>query len=210
MQQGSHSGLSRAIDSIEETLIAVILGLMTMITFVNVIARHQFNDNILWALEATVFLFAWLVLIGASYGVKHSQHLGVDILIVAVSPPVRRVLGLIAVAACLAFTILMFVGAWEYWHAFATTRAFYETDDVPMPEFLQFLADWLNDGERYEKMPRSIPYTVLPISMALLTFRYLQAGYRILTGRIDRVIAAHEAEEALEQLAKDQGQKENS
>ena len=54
-------------DQIEESLIAIILGAMTLITFANVIARYVFNSNILWALETTVFLFAWLVLIGASY-----------------------------------------------------------------------------------------------------------------------------------------------
>ena len=50
-------------DQIEESLIAILLGLMTIITFANVIARYVFNDNILWALEATVFLFAWMVLL---------------------------------------------------------------------------------------------------------------------------------------------------
>ena len=49
-----------------------------MITFANVIARYAFNANILWALELTVFLFAWLVLLGASYAVKKGAHLGVD------------------------------------------------------------------------------------------------------------------------------------
>ncbi|MXW85312.1 MAG: TRAP transporter small permease subunit, partial [Boseongicola sp. SB0667_bin_21] len=47
-------------DAIEETLIAALLGLMTLLTFANVIARYVFNSNILWALELTVFAFAWL------------------------------------------------------------------------------------------------------------------------------------------------------
>ncbi len=47
--------------------------MMTLITFANVIARFGFNSNILWALEATVFLFAWLVLLGASYAVKNMR-----------------------------------------------------------------------------------------------------------------------------------------
>jgi C4-dicarboxylate transporter DctQ subunit len=58
--------VGRVINMIEETLIALILGIMTVITFANVIARYVFNTNILWALEATVFLFAWLVLLGIS------------------------------------------------------------------------------------------------------------------------------------------------
>ena len=62
------------IDRIEETLIAGILGVMTLITFANVVMRYGFNRNILWALELTVFLFGWLVLLGASYAVKKGAH----------------------------------------------------------------------------------------------------------------------------------------
>ncbi|MCB1833593.1 MAG: TRAP transporter small permease subunit, partial [Geminicoccaceae bacterium] len=61
MKTQAQGGLARAIDAIEESFIAIILGLMTVITFANVIARYIFNSNILWALETTVFLFAWLV-----------------------------------------------------------------------------------------------------------------------------------------------------
>ena len=53
-------------DAIEETLIAFFLGAMTLLTFANVVFRYAFNDNILWALELTVFMFAWMVLVGAS------------------------------------------------------------------------------------------------------------------------------------------------
>lgn len=42
-------------DRIEETLIAGILGVMTLITFANVVMRYGFNQNILWASELTVF-----------------------------------------------------------------------------------------------------------------------------------------------------------
>ena len=55
------------VDRIEENLIAVILGTMALLTFANVVARYVFNSNIFWALELTVFLFAWLVLLGATY-----------------------------------------------------------------------------------------------------------------------------------------------
>lgn len=198
----AHSGARDFFDSLEENLIALLMGLMTLITFANVIARYVLNTNILWALETTVYLFAWLVLIGMSYGVKKTAHLGVDVLIGAVSKPIRRALAFLAVAACLAFCFLLLKGSWDYWWPLATERAWLETNDVPMPSFLQFLSDWMNEGERYEKMPRWIPYMALPIGMALLTFRFLQAAYRIATGEIDMVIASHEAEteEAMEQL----------
>lgn len=198
MSRDARSPLGRAVDNIEETLIAVLLGLMTLITFANVIARYIFNDNILWALETTVFLFAWLVLLGVSYGVKHSFHIGVDVVVRALPPGPRKAATLLAVLACLAFSLLLLKGGWDYWHAFATTRAFLEVNDVPMPDFLQFLADWLNEGERYEKMPRFIPYFALPLGMALLTWRFLQVGWRVLTGKADLIIAGHEAEEMMD------------
>ena len=84
------NNIARRFEAFEETLIAVLLGLMTMITFANVIARYVFNANILWALETTVFLFAWLVLIGASYCIKTRTHLGVDVILNIVSPATRK------------------------------------------------------------------------------------------------------------------------
>ncbi len=201
MPEPPGSRIGQFVDRIEETLIAVFLGLMTAITFANVIARYVFNDNLLWALEATVFLFAWMVLLGASYAVKRSLHLGIDLLISVLAPAPRRVLGLVSVAACLAFSILLLIGSWDYWYPFATKRAFLEVNDVPMPQFLQFLADWFNEGEAYEKMPRFIPYAALPLGMALLTWRFVQAGVAIARGRQVMVIASHEAEEAMHDAA---------
>ena len=201
MSVASKGGISGVIDHLEETIIAFLMGAMTLITFANVVARYVLNANILWALEVTVFLFAWMVLLGVSYGVKKSLHLGVDILISALSPGPRKVFALIAVACCLAYSILLLIGSWDYWYPFVTKRAWLETDDVPMPFFLRFFEGWLNEGEVYEKMPRFIPYAVLPLSMALLTFRFLQAAWDIVTGKRDTLIAGHEAEEEIAQAA---------
>lgn len=200
MEQTFFAKAGRITDAIEETLIAFFLGAMTLLTFANVIFRYVFNDNILWALELTVFMFAWMVLVGASYGVKKHFHIGVDVIINVVSEPKRKILALLAAAGCLAFSILLLVGSWNYWYPFVTERAWYETDDIPMPEMFQFLADWLNEGERYEKLPRFIPYFALPLGMALLTFRFVQITWQIATGKLDRLIAGHEAEEELEAL----------
>ncbi|WP_061039301.1 TRAP transporter small permease [Vibrio coralliirubri] len=197
------SKVGRVTDVIEESLIAFFLGAMTLLTFANVVFRYAFNDNILWALELTVFMFAWMVLVGASYGVKKHFHIGVDVIINLAPEKLRKVYALIAVTSCLAFSILLLIGSWNYWYPFATDRAWYETDDIPMPEILQFLADWLNEGERYEKLPRFIPYMALPIGMAMLTFRFAQVAYQVVTGKLDRMIAGHEAEEELDALKAD-------
>ena len=214
------SKLSRT-DNFEETLIAILFGIMTVATFSNVIARYIFNDSILWALELTVFLFAWMVLLGASYAIKKNAHLGVDILINMLSPQKRRILGLIAVFFCLLFSFLMLKGSWDYWANFANLPAtegrwfplgfeenyrdkgWYEVNDIPMPYVLSWMEGVFNQGEEYEKIPRLIPYLVLPLSMFLILFRFLQAGIAIYKGDQDRLIANHEAEGDIDSLKED-------
>ncbi|MBE4599167.1 TRAP transporter small permease [Vibrio navarrensis] len=200
MEQSMMAKIGQFTDRVEEGLIAFFLGAMTLLTFINVVMRYLFNDNILWALELTVFMFAWMVLVGASYGVKKHFHIGVDVVINKAPPQVRKVLALLAVACCLAFAILLLIGSWNYWYPFATERAWYETDDIPMPEMFQFLSVWFNEGDLYEKIPRFLPYMALPIGMGLLTFRFLQVAWLIVTNQQDRMIAGHEAEEDLESL----------
>ncbi|MBC6442529.1 MAG: TRAP transporter small permease [Rhodobacteraceae bacterium] len=209
-QTGSGPGI---IDRVEETAIAVMLGLMTVVTFANVVARYVFNANIFWALELTVFLFAWLVLLGASYAVKKTLHLGVDAVITMVSPGMRKVFGLVSVAVCLAYSIILLKGAWDYWAPYANLpptggrwfpsgmaekyrgQGWYETQDIPVPAFMRWLEDVFNDGEAYEKMPKVVPYLVLPLGMALLVYRFIQAGMRICRGAQDMLIVSHEAED---------------
>lgn len=196
---GEQSRFSRVVEGIEETFIAVTLGLMTVITFANVVARYVFNDNILWALEVTVVLFAWLVLVGAAYGVKKTFHIGVDVVINILPPALKKIAALASVVACLAFALMMLKGAWDYWHPFATERVWMETNDIPMLDFLRFMEPWLNEGEHYEKLPRFIPYFALPLGMALLVFRFIQAAFQIVMGKRDSLIASHEVEEMLEE-----------
>ena len=212
------------VDRIEETLIATLLGLMTAITFANVIARFGFNSNILWALELTVFLFGWLVLLGASYAVKKHSHLGVDAIVNMVPPAVARVLGLIAAAACVLFSVFMVKGAYDYWAVFADlpptsgrwfptgfvdkfrSQSFYEVQDVPMIGLFAFLEDLINYGESYEKLPKVVPYIVLPISMILLLFRFLQASLAIWSGKTDRLVASHEVEDEIQEVREQLGE----
>lgn len=209
--------LGRVVHEIEETVIALILGLMVIITFINVVLRYGFNTGLIWGLEMTGFLFAWLVLFGISYAVKVTAHLGVDAIINMVSAPMRRVLTLLAAAICIAYAFLLFKGAWDYWAPFAgldatsgrwfptgfensRDQAWYEVIDIPLPEFLRFLEPLMNQGEEYEKLPRFIPYAMLPFGAGMLLFRFIQAGVRLWTGQQTSLIVSHEAEDAVEDV----------
>ena len=43
-----------------------LMGAMTLLSFVQVIARYIFNYSFVWALEVTGVMFAWLIFIGMS------------------------------------------------------------------------------------------------------------------------------------------------
>ncbi|MFV0301194.1 MAG: TRAP transporter small permease [Paracoccus sp. (in: a-proteobacteria)] len=209
--------VGRIVHGFEETVIAILLGLMTVITFVNVVLRYVFQSSLIWGLELVLALFAWLVLLGVSHAIKINAHLGVDAIINLLSPPARRVLALVAGALCVFYALLLLKGAWDYWAPFAglkqtggrwfptgfietRDRAFYVTEQIPMPGFLAWMGDRFNEGEAYEKLPRMIPYFALPLGVALLLFRLLQAVWNIWTGARDSLIVSHEAEDAVEDV----------
>jgi len=211
--------LSDRIERLEENLIAFLLGIMTLLTFSNVVARYLFNANIFYALELTVFMFAWLVLLGASYAVKKSAHLGVDAIINMCGQAKRRKIALFVSAACILYAALLLKGSWDYWAPYANLQptsgrwfptgftdnvrgqGWYETQDIPVPFFLAWLADVFNDGDVYEKMPKVVPYLVMPLSMALLLYRFCQAGWAVWKGETDMLIVSHEAEDDVEEAA---------
>lgn len=211
--------LAHWVNEFEETVIAVLLGLMTLVTFANVVMRYGFNTSFIWGLEVTLILFAWLVLFGISYAFKVTAHLGVDAVTNLFPPAVRRVFALISATLCIIYAILLMKGAWDYWAPFAalqpTTgrwfptgiaegvrdRAFYVTDQVPMLGIFRWLEEAINYGDEYEKLPRVIPYLILPIGCALLLFRLIQATWGLFTGDRDSLIVSHEAEDAVDEVA---------
>jgi C4-dicarboxylate transporter DctQ subunit len=152
--------LSRIVNFLEEGFIALLLATMTIVTFSQVVARYVFDAGAVWALELTTYLFAWLVLFGMSYGVKVGAHIGIDAGVRLLTPSMQRVAGLLATAFCLAYCVILFLGAWKYTSTIYSIGI--ESEDLPIPQW--------------------IPYIILPLGLALLFFRFAQVAYRLLTG----------------------------
>lgn len=167
----------RIINRIEEGVIALLFAVMTLVTFSQVIARYVFNAGAVWALELTVYCFAWLVLFGISYGIKHYSHLGVDAFVKLFSRGKQRIFGLVVVAACLLYAGIMLVGAWEY--VGKLYKIGIESEDLPIPQW--------------------VPMAILPVAMGLLIIRLLQVGWQIWQGQRTTLLA-DEARAAIEDL----------
>ncbi len=246
----ARGAVGAVVNGIEESVIALLLGLMTLLTFTNVVLRYTagtwfeyitdavfwagsrlFNfvfgtavvdvapSTIIWSLEVVLVMFAWLVLFGIAYCFKVTAHLGVDAVTSLMPPRPRKIVALIAGAACIFYAILFLKGAYDYWAPFADlpptsgrwfptgfdtsvrSGSFFETDQIPMPDWLRFLEPLINYDERYSKLPRVVPYTMLPIAGVMILFRVCQAVWRVWTDQSPSLIVSHEAEDAVAEAA---------
>jgi C4-dicarboxylate transporter, DctQ subunit len=173
--------LRAALHRVEELLIALILGVMTVLTFVQVVLRYGFNSGFIWALEADFYLFAWMVLLGISYCVRERAHIGVDAATRLLSPAPRRIFGLIVVALTLLYAGLMLYGSWVYVDKLIVIDI--EAEDIPIKRWILSLC--------------------LPIGFALLFIRLLGMGWRIWTGQSPGYELADEGAEAIKDVTGD-------
>jgi len=149
----------RALDRAEELLTAALLAAMTLLTFVQVILR-ELDSGIIWALEATVYLFGWLVLLGISGAMRTNSHIAVDMLTKHLGPAAQKAVALLAMGLSLLYTGLMLVGSWllvARLYAFGSLA-----HDLPFPRWVLLAS--------------------LPIGFALLGLRLLQATVAIVRG----------------------------
>ena len=134
----------------------VAMTFMTVLTFVQVVLR-RIDGGFVWSLEATTYMFAWLVLIGMSYGVRTDAHIAVDLLTSRLSPRWARAVAVAALAFALAYCGLMIYGSGRFVAqlvAFGTNAR-----DIPLPR-------WLLTG-------------IMPIAFALLAVRLVQFASRL-------------------------------
>ncbi len=167
--------LKRMINSLEETIIILLLATMTLLVFFEVVLRFGFSIGFMWSEELTLLLSGWLVLFGASYGIKVGSHIGVDALVKILPPKVRKIVSGIAVCACLAYCVLFIEGAWVYLSKMQMIGI--ELDDLPLPKW--------------------IAHSILLIGMILMALRLLQLLWAIFTGKADGFKLADEAKDSM-------------
>jgi len=166
--------MMRLIERLEEWLIALLLTVMTLITFGQVVARYVFNYSFVWALELNTFLFAWLIFLGAAYGVREGAHIGVDALVKSLSPAKARVTAIAATLLCMVYAVLLLVGGWIYVSKMYQVGIMAE--DIPIPQW--------------------VPRLVLPIGGVLLFLRFGQLLVRLIRGK-EAHLLGDEAQEAI-------------
>jgi C4-dicarboxylate transporter DctQ subunit len=160
---------------LDEWLIALLLAAMTLLTFVQVVLRYVFDSGFTWALQFNMVMFAGMIFIGISYGVRVGAHIGVDAFVKLLRPKPRRITSILAVLLCLLYAGIVIYGSMIY--VLKMKEVGIEMDDLP-------LKIW-------------IARSILPIGFTLLALRFLPVLWNLVTGKSDRLHLADEVEEAL-------------
>ena len=152
--------MTESINRLEEGVLATLLALMTILTFLQVVLRYAFNSGLVWSLEATTYLFAALILFGMSYGVRTHTHIAVDVVIRRLPKRAAKIVNLVAILACLSYALLMLYGSAVFVDRLMILGN--HARDIPLPKWLLTVT--------------------MPLGFTLLAFRFLEAGWRILRG----------------------------
>ncbi len=167
--------LAKFFSRLEESLIGLLLVTITLLVFVEVIMRFFFNTGLLWAQELTLYLSAWMVLLGASWGVKEGAHIGVDAFVKLLPAKAQKAVTLLALGLCLTYCSLFLYGSWVYLSK--VKQIGIEMEDLPI--------------QKWQAM------SVLIIGFSLLVFRFIQLGIQVVQGKTSGFKLADEAKESM-------------
>ncbi len=154
--------LNRALDHLEEWLIASFMGLATLIIFFAVLHRYALGVswlwpyaktlNFNWAQELCIYLFIWMAKFGAAYGVRTGIHVGVDVLVRKLSPNKQRFFIFLALSLGAFFTAVVAILGVRFVLFIHVTGAV--SPDLGMPMWIIYLA--------------------VPLGSSLMCYRFLQ------------------------------------
>ena len=194
--------LLKTLDSLEEWLIAFLMGGATLVIFAAVTHRYAldlsakfhftavydtlFAIDMSWAQELCIYMFVWMAKFGAAYGVRTGIHVGVDVMVNRFQPEVRGrfiVFGLLA-GALFTGTIAALGGhfVWDNGMHYAVYHALgWETGELPEGPITPDL-EW----------PTWAVYSAIPLGSSLMCFRFLQVFWHFYkTGELPQHDHAH-------------------
>ncbi|MEL0612023.1 TRAP transporter small permease [Marinomonas arenicola] len=194
----------RVMERAEENLMIIVISSIMVVSFGQVIARYGFNTGWDAALEFNTIAFSWLILLGMSYGIKTGIHLGVDIVLNAVPKKVSKALSLFGAFAAIMYGLILLDSTWltllgidtrggaiEYWSKMYKIGI--GSEELRYPLFMQEAFDLRPRVQRW------LVLVILPISLAMLSLRSLQAFIDIARGKRDMLISGHEAQDLVKE-----------
>jgi tripartite ATP-independent transporter DctM subunit len=117
--------LDRALGLLVEIPAAILVVAEIVVLFSGIVARYVFHTPLVWSDELATTLFLWLAMLGAVIALRRGEHMRMTALIAKLAPERRAFFDALAVAAGLAFLVLIAYPAyeWAYEEGFIVTSA---------------------------------------------------------------------------------------
>ncbi len=112
--KGMAAGIEFAIGRVVEWVAGWLVVVEMVILFAGVVSRYVFKKPFTWTDELASILFLWLAMLGAVLAYRRTEHMRMSALVNGAGTTMRAVLEALALAAGLAFLILVLHPAYEY------------------------------------------------------------------------------------------------
>lgn len=142
-------------DNFEEYILIALYLFVVPLLFINVIMRYFFSSAIPWAEELARYIFLWQIWLGASYGVKKTKHIRIDVIFNRIPKNAGYILENIITIICIAFCIFL---------------AFRGSELVSSVFDLGQLSSAL-------RLPMGYPYLSVPVGSGMMVIRYIEKLY---------------------------------
>jgi C4-dicarboxylate transporter, DctQ subunit len=162
----------------EETIISLLLLATTLLVFIDVVMRFGFGAGLMWSQELTLHLSAWMVLFGASYGIKVGSHIGMDAFVRLFPSIGRRILSGIACILALVYCGLILYGSFFYLKKMHLIGIYLEDMDIQA---------WK-------------AHSILLIGFVMITVRLLIVLWQLITGQAEGFKQVDEAKESIKMV----------
>jgi len=95
-----------------EIMIAIFLGMMILLVFMNVIGRYVFSIGFVWSEEVARLCFIFLVYLGSIEAMRDNRHLFIDTLMLKSPKLLQTVIYVLIQAIIIWLMIILTRGAW--------------------------------------------------------------------------------------------------
>ena len=131
---------------------AVLVLVSALVICYAVVLRYVLGASTVWQTEFSIYLLMYASFVGAPYGLKHRDHVGIDLIVIRLRPRVRLLVEAVASLLGFALVAVLFVLGFELvWEA---------------------VQDGETSGTAWNP-PMAIPYAILPAGMLVLAMQLL-------------------------------------
>ena len=100
------SRISNRLNSITEAVCCIFLLAMTLTVTLQVVCRYLLGAALTWSEEFSRYGLVWITFLGGSVAVKRGAHMGVEALLNALSPQVRKKVQLLTLLCVMGFLMI--------------------------------------------------------------------------------------------------------